>query len=95
MPYWQCLQAQTQQECGHIREAQAVLAAAESFAHQNNDVWWLPEVLHRRALLAEPVAAERLLARARKLADEQRNPQLSARVRATQLLRNAGRTLPS
>lgn len=95
MPYWQCLQAQTQQECGHIREAQAVLAAAESFAHQNNDVWWLPEVLHRRALLAEPVAAERLLARARKLADEQRNPQLSARVRATQLLRNAGRTLTS
>ncbi|MDJ0315117.1 AAA family ATPase [Arthrobacter sp. H35-D1] len=95
MPYWQCLLAQTQQECGKTREAGAVLAAAESFAHQNFDVWWLPEVLRQRALLAEPAAAQLLLGRAEKLADEQHNPTLSNSVRATRQAANAGRTGPS
>ncbi len=95
MPYWQCLLAQAQQECGKTREARAVLAAAESFAQQNDDVWWLPEVLRQRALLADPAAAQLLLGRAQKLADEQHNPTLSNRVRATRQAGNAGRTRPS
>ncbi len=92
MPYWQCLLAQTQMDCGFESEAQAVLAAAESLAYQQQDLWWLPEVLRRRALLAEATPARLFLARAEQLAEEQSSPWLAARVRATLAARNAGRT---
>lgn len=81
-PYWQCLLAETLSGSGRDTDARAVLAAAESFAHRHEDLWWLPEVLRQRALLADPPAARVLLERSLSLAAEQHNPWPAAAHRA-------------
>ena len=65
MPYWLTLVADIAQRRGHRDEARAVLDAAVADARARQDVWWLPEVLRRRAALDDgPVAVERLRAAA-------------------------------
>lgn len=80
MPFWLCLLADTLQSCGQPLGADAVLAAAQSTAVAHGDLWWLPEVLRRRALLAEPAAAARLLDTARHLAQDQHSVMLARRL---------------
>ncbi|WP_425861396.1 ATP-binding protein [Arthrobacter sp. TWP1-1] len=90
MPYWHSLLAQALLECGRQEEAVAVFNGAESAAIQRDDLWWLPEILRQRALLANPAAAALLLDRAELLAVAQQSPMLAARVRNTAA--NARRT---
>ncbi|AIY00365.1 hypothetical protein ART_0766 [Arthrobacter sp. PAMC 25486] len=90
MPYWHSLLAQALLECGRREEAVAVFNGAESAAIQRDDLWWLPEILRQRALLANPAAARILLDRAELLAVAQQSPMLAARVRNTAA--NARRT---
>ncbi|WP_433030946.1 ATP-binding protein [Actinomycetospora sp. CA-053990] len=61
MPYWLTLVADIAQRRGHRDEARAVLDAAVADARSRQDVWWLPEVLRRRAALDDgPGAVGRL-----------------------------------
>jgi len=61
MPYWLTLVADIALRQGHRDEARAVLDAAVADARSRHDVWWLPEVLRRRAALDDrPAAVERL-----------------------------------
>ena len=65
MPYWLALVADIAQRRGHRDEARAVLDAAVADARSRQDVWWLPEVLRRRAALDDgPGAVARLRAAA-------------------------------
>lgn len=68
MSYWLWLLADAQRAAGDVAAAVATLHAAEAYAVQHDDVWWLPEVLRSRAQLAAPEAAEALLDRAVRLA---------------------------
>jgi tetratricopeptide (TPR) repeat protein len=77
MPYWLSLEADLLQDDGAAR---AVLAAAEAAAYQRDDLWWLPEILRKRAALEERPAATALLQRARELAIEQQSPALARRM---------------
>ncbi|GAA4736119.1 ATP-binding protein [Actinomycetospora chibensis] len=65
MPYWLTLVADIALRRGRRDEARAVLDAAIADARSRHDVWWLPEVLRRRAALDDaPGAVERLRAAA-------------------------------
>jgi len=61
MPYWLTLVADLALRRGRPEEAAAVLDAAVADARSRRDVWWLPEVLRRRAALdAGSAALDRL-----------------------------------
>lgn len=65
MPYWLTLVADIAERRGRQDEARAVLDAAVADARSRQDVWWLPEVLRRRAALDDgPGAVGRLRAAA-------------------------------
>lgn len=64
MPYWLSLLATAKMESGHSDAARAVLDAAVAAAGQNDDQWWLPEVLRLRARLEPATQSRRLLERA-------------------------------
>ncbi|MFF0813738.1 ATP-binding protein [Rhodococcus sp. NPDC003318] len=52
MPYWLILLADVHARAGHIATARAIVDAALTSARTHSDLWWLPEVLRRRADLA-------------------------------------------
>ena len=82
MPYWLCLLSSTLEGVGRREEAAAVLDGATIDAEQRHDRWWLPEVLRRRAALAQGPAAGALLRRACELAREHGSRALESRCMA-------------
>lgn len=95
LPYYLSLLAETQMLAGQPGTARAALDVAQSVAHQNNDLWHLPEVHRLRGVLCgAPGAnhAEPHFRRAIALAREQGSLSLELRA-ATSLagqLQNAG-----
>ncbi len=82
MPYWLYLLSSTLEGVGRREEAAAVLDGAIVDAEQRHDHWWLPEVLRRRAALAEGPAADTLLRRASAVAREQGSQAVELRCQA-------------
>lgn len=69
MPYWLTLLADLQAQAGPAGAARSTLDAAVVAAHTRGDVWWLPDVLRRRARYEQDErGASELLAQARTLA---------------------------
>lgn len=68
MPYWLSLVADLQLETGDPVAAAGTLDAAAAYAARSDDVWWLPEVLRRRAALDPGERGLRDLRRAEELA---------------------------
>ena len=68
MPYWLTLLADAHSRLGNAPAAQAILAAAQSMAEQNEERWWQPEVLRRHAACSDPPTARRMLSRAVEMA---------------------------
>ncbi|PVZ11147.1 ATP-binding protein [Actinomycetospora cinnamomea] len=81
MPYWLTLVADIALRRGRPDEARAVLDAAIADARSRGDVWWLPEVLRRRAAFDEDPAALERLAVAADLAREHGSTALLRRCR--------------
>ncbi len=92
MPYWLCLQADVLVRLDRRPAARAVLDSAAAMARARSDLWWLPEVQRRRALLDRPQEACGPLTAAADLAREQGSTALLARIEAD-LADPAGRTL--
>lgn len=91
MPYWLSLLATAKMEAGHSDAARAVLDAAAAAAGQNDDQWWLPEVLRLRARLEPAPQSRRLLERAAQHAVAQGSIVLEQRCRMDlAALANAG-----
>ena len=82
MAYWLSLMGETLIGCGYREEARAVLDAAQVAAEQHDDVWWLPEILRRRASLEQGSRAQALLNDGLALADSQAAAALAARCEA-------------
>ena len=82
MPYWLSLLGETLIGCGDREEARAVLDAAQVAAEQHDDVWWLPEILRRRASLEQGSRAQALLNDGLALANSQAAAALAARCKA-------------
>ena len=78
MPYWLDLLAQ---RTADPHRALALLDAATVSARTHSDVWWLPEVLRRRAGLLAPEQATPLLEQAAALAAEHGSAALLERCR--------------
>ncbi len=57
LPYWLALLADLHRQAGNDVAAAGDLARAERSALEDEDVWWLPEVLRARAGLESPDAA--------------------------------------
>ncbi|MGI8457219.1 MAG: ATP-binding protein [Propionibacteriaceae bacterium] len=68
MPYWLALVADLLDGAGQPGAAAATLDAAVVTARAHDDVWWLPEVLRRRAAYDPPGAAAERLREAAELA---------------------------
>ena len=68
MPYWLQLAADAHDRAGRPDTARATLDAAVATAHAHDDVWWLPEVLRRRAAYDDPATARERLRDAAALA---------------------------
>jgi tetratricopeptide (TPR) repeat protein len=97
MPYWLCLLADVSERNGDPARARADLDAAMVGAAARDDMWWLPEVMRRRASYDDPdVALDRLDAAAR-LAQSQHSHALVERCLADLAARReqAGVPLPS
>jgi DNA-binding SARP family transcriptional activator len=82
MPYWLSLLGEVLIGCRRTEAARAVLDAARAAAEENDDRWWLPEVLRLRAGLESGEPAVARLRAAVELADKQRSRALEARSRA-------------
>jgi DNA-binding SARP family transcriptional activator len=70
MPYWLSLLADLQERAGRPDAARATLDAALAAGQARRDLWWLPEVLRRRAAHDTPPAARARLAAAAAMARE-------------------------
>jgi tetratricopeptide (TPR) repeat protein len=72
MPYWLSLLADALARHGRSDAARATLDAAVARAHNDKDLWWLPEVLRMRAGFdtADATAIRRLSGAARLAADQ-------------------------
>lgn len=81
MPYWLSLVADLHGQRGSTPAQVAVLDAAASLATENDDVWWLPEVLRLRAAHDSRVDRSARLERAANLARSQSSVTLLARCR--------------
>lgn len=79
MPYWLYLLAEAMVQSGRTAAARGTLDAALAAAEQQDDLWWLPEVLRARARLMGREASIPILRRAAGLAKEQRSRTLQAR----------------
>ncbi|WP_309572548.1 AAA family ATPase [Deinococcus sp.] len=78
MPYYLALLAETQLLAGQPEAARAALDGAQAVAHQNSDVWYLPEV-HRLRGVIDPARAEDHFRRAFDLAHGQGSRSLELR----------------
>ena len=70
LPYYLALLAESQLLAGQEGAARAAVDGAQAVAHQNSDLWYLPE-LHRLRGLVDPAHAEAHFRRALTLAREQ------------------------
>ena len=93
MPYWLTLVADLALRRGRPQEARAVLDAAVADARSRRDVWWLPEVLRRRAALDDTPAALGALRAAAGLARQHGSTALLRRCHADLRARAAGAPL--
>ncbi len=82
MTYWLSLVADLHRREGSTASAVAVLDAADSFATEHDDRWWLPEVLRARGVLDPGPRAVRGLEHAIDLARSQSSVSLLNRCRA-------------
>jgi DNA-binding SARP family transcriptional activator/tetratricopeptide (TPR) repeat protein len=71
MPYWLSLLADLWERAGRPDAARATLDAALAAAQAYDDLWWLPEVMRRRAAHDDAGAAAVRLSAAAKLASDQ------------------------
>ncbi|NMO88953.1 AAA family ATPase [Actinomycetospora sp. TBRC 11914] len=71
MPYWQSLLADLHAATGRPDEARACLDAAVADGQARDDLWWMPEVLRRRAAHDDGGAAQARLRAAAALARTQ------------------------
>jgi tetratricopeptide (TPR) repeat protein len=79
MPYWLYLLAEVMVQAGRTSAARGVLDAALAAAEQQDERWWMPEVLRARARLLSRDAAVPTLRRAAILAKNQHSRVLQAR----------------
>ena len=79
MPYWLYLLADVMVQAGHTEAARGILDAALVAAEQQEERWWMPEVLRARARLLSRDAAVPILCRAATLAKNQHSRALQAR----------------
>lgn len=82
MPYWLSLVADLHRREGDDASASAVLDAATSFATENGDLWWHPEVLRLRAAFDSDTVAKKRLQQAITLARSQSSLSLLERCQA-------------
>ncbi|WP_420594009.1 ATP-binding protein [Deinococcus sp.] len=98
LPYYLALKAELQLKLGQPQAARATLDSAQAVAHQNGDVWYLPEVyrLHGLTDLAQnhSTQAEACFRRALALARGQGSLSLALRAATSlaELLHEMGRT---
>ncbi len=81
MPYWLWLVADLHRREGDLRSAAAVLDAAGAAATEQEDRWWLAEILRTRAALDPPARAHARLLDAADLATAQGSATLGERCR--------------
>jgi DNA-binding SARP family transcriptional activator/tetratricopeptide (TPR) repeat protein len=79
MPYWLYLLADVMVQAGRTAAARGILDAALAAAEQQDERWWMPEVLRARARLLSPDAAVPILRQAATLAKNQHSRVLQAR----------------
>jgi DNA-binding SARP family transcriptional activator/tetratricopeptide (TPR) repeat protein len=79
MPYWLYLLAGLMVEVGRTAAARGILDAALATAEQQDERWWMPELLRARARLLSRDAAVPVLLQAAILAKEQHSRVLQAR----------------
>jgi DNA-binding SARP family transcriptional activator len=79
MPYWLYLLADVMVQAGRTAAARGILDAALAAAEQQDEQWWMPEVLRVRARLLSRDAAVPMLRRAALLAKGQRSRVLQTR----------------
>jgi tetratricopeptide (TPR) repeat protein len=79
MPYWLYLLADVMVQAGDTAAARGVLDAALAAAEQQDEGWWMPEVLRARARLLSRDVAVPMLRQAVLLAKSQRSRTLQAR----------------
>jgi tetratricopeptide (TPR) repeat protein len=79
MPYWLYLLADVMVQAGRAAAARGILDAALAAAEQQDERWWMPEVLRARARLLSRDAAVPILRKAVLLAKNQRSRTLQAR----------------
>ena len=79
MPYWLYLLADVMVQAGRTAAARGILDAALAAAEQQDEQWWMPEVLRARARLLSRDAAVPILRQAVLLAKNQHSRTLQAR----------------
>jgi len=79
MPYWLYLLADVMVQAGDTAAARGILDAALAAAEQQDEQWWMPEVLRARARLLSRDAAVPVLRQAVLLAKNQHSRTLQAR----------------
>jgi DNA-binding SARP family transcriptional activator/tetratricopeptide (TPR) repeat protein len=79
MPYWLYLLADVMVQAGRTTAARGILDAALAAAEEQEERWWMPEVLRARARLLSRDAAVPVLRRAAILAKQQHSRVLQAR----------------
>jgi len=79
MPYWLYLLADVMVQAGRTAAARGILDAALAAAEQQDERWWMPEVLRARARLLRRDAAVPVLRQAAILAKSQHSRVLQAR----------------
>jgi DNA-binding SARP family transcriptional activator/tetratricopeptide (TPR) repeat protein len=79
MPYWLYLLADVMVQAGRTAAARGILDAALAAAEQQDEQWWMPEVLRVRARLLSRDAAVPMLRRAALLAKGQHSRVLQTR----------------
>jgi DNA-binding SARP family transcriptional activator len=79
-PYYLALRADLQRADGDVEGARETLRTAHELALMRSDLWWLPEVLRRRAQLEEGEVGHALLLEALALAEAQDSPRLADRL---------------
>ena len=89
MPYWLSLLSDLYERNGEPQRARADLDAATVVAIAHDDVWWLPEVMRRRARYDDDVDAIVRLEAAVRLAREQHSHALVVRCEADLAARTA------